>query len=62
MCACYLTENEHKKRQKVQKEKGKDEIEPIGPKVTVKTENNGKSASLVNISLMKQLGLLRTLP
>ena len=44
MCACHLTENEHKKRQKVQKEK--DEIgenrengkqigrERIGPKIT----------------------------
>ena len=42
---CRLTENEHKKRQKVQKEK--DEIgERIGPKITEKTENNGKSASL----------------
>ena len=49
MCACRLTENEHKKRQKVQKEK--DEIgenrERIGPKITEKVENNGKSASLV---------------
>ena len=48
MCACRLTENEHKKRQKVQKEK--DEIgenrERIGPKITEKMENNGKSASL----------------
>ena len=47
-CACRLTENEHKKRQKVQKEK--DEIgenrERIRPKITEKTENNGKSASL----------------
>ena len=44
MCA----ENEHKNRQKVQKEK--DEIgenrERIGPKITEKTENNGKSAFL----------------
>ena len=41
-CACRLTENEHKKRQKVQKEK--DEMgERIGPKIA---ENNGKSASL----------------
>ena len=41
MCACRLTENEHKKRQKVQKEK--DEIgenrEQIRPKIT---EKNGK--------------------
>ena len=48
MRACRLTENEHKKRQKVQKEK--DEIgenrERIGPKITENTENNGKSASL----------------
>ena len=46
MCVCRLTENEYKKRQKVQKEK--DEIgenrERIRPKIT---ENNGKSASLV---------------
>ena len=43
-CACHLTENEHKKRQKVQKEN--DEIgERIGPKITEKTENNGKSTS-----------------
>ena len=47
MCACRLTENEHKKRQKVQKEK--DEIgERIGPKIMEKTENNRKSASLIN--------------
>ena len=41
MCACRLTENEHKKRQKVQKEK--DEIgenrERTGPKIM---EKNGK--------------------
>ena len=44
-CACRFTENEDKKRQKVQKEK--DEIgERIGPKVMEKRENNGKSASL----------------
>ena len=37
LCACRLTENEHKeKRQKVQNEK--DEIRP---KITEKTENNG---------------------
>ena len=40
-CACRLMENEHKKRQNVQKEK--DEIgERIGPKITEKwkiTEN-----------------------
>ena len=41
--------NTHKKkRQKAQKEK--DEIgERIGPKITEKTENNGKSASLCSI-------------
>ena len=40
-----LTENEHKKRQTVQKEK--DEIgERIGPKIMEKTENNAKSACL----------------
>ena len=40
LCACRLTENENKKRQKVEK----DEIgERTGPKIT---ENNGKSASL----------------
>ena len=59
MCACRLTENEHKKRQKVQKKK--DEIgekkritengkrvgaERIGPKITEKMENDGKSVSL----------------
>ena len=63
MCACRLTENEHKKRQKVQKEK--DEIgenrengkriggEWIGPKITgKKTENNGKSAFLIHDRLV----------
>ena len=57
MCMCRLTENEHKKRQKVQKEK--DEIgenrEQIGPKITEKTENNGKSASLVLISIQDKM-------
>ena len=45
MCACSLTENEHKKRQKVQEEKDeiRDNTEWIGPKIM---ENNGKSASL----------------
>ena len=57
MYACRFTENEHKKRQKVLKEK--DEIgenrenrkriggEQIGPKIMEKKrENNGKLASL----------------
>ena len=47
MCACRLTENEHKKTQKVQKEK--DEIgenrERIGSKITDK-KSPRKSASL----------------
>ena len=35
-CACRLTENEHKKRQKVQTEKDKigENRERIGPKIT----------------------------
>ena len=57
-CTCRLTENEHKKRQKVQQETDeKDKIqktengtqiggERIGPKITEKSENNGKSISL----------------
>ena len=52
-CACRLTENEHKKRQKVQKEK--DEIgERIRPKIT---ENNGKPASLVSVHYIDILPL-----
>ena len=57
-CACRLTENEHKKRRKVQKEK--DEIEENreywhtnrtvdrkkGKRGTDRAKNNGKSASL----------------
>ena len=60
-CACRLTENEHKKRQKVQKEKdeirenrenGKRETDrprTDRAKNNEKTENNGKSASLISI-------------
>ena len=52
MCACRLTENEYKKRQKVQKEK--DEIGEnrengkweTDRRRTDQAKNNGKSASL----------------
>ena len=49
LCACRLTENEHKKRQKVQKEK--DEIgERTRPKITEKTENRHPWVSEVTLS------------
>ena len=53
LCVRAVSQKMNTKRDKVQKEK--DEIERIGPKITEKPENNGKSASLT-LELMQDSG------